>query len=352
VDQVEHLTTFKGTLRELVLSGNPLNQTFTAAPGAAPAHPQQLDYQLYQQYIASLFPGLLMLDGQRLQGLIEFDLPPALAPGGATQLPPLKASFFDSEANQNVSLQLVKQYLQLYDSDRQDIKLAAVYHEKAVFSLTYQPDVRHSQPKYTEQNRNIVLLSSSGTKARAAQELALLRQGPLKILSTLANLPTSNHDIDSIVADVCHVPSADPKMGLLHISMRGQFLEAGSILRCYHRTFLCVAPSADAQAKGWPVQILHDTLYVGTTKSVPSASAAPQRSQAEVMAAAAALTPPTMNGVQLTDSDRLAVAAVCQATGVDGPGAMQLLMQCQGNVDQALEIFRAQRANAGGRPSI
>jgi hypothetical protein len=318
VEQVEHLVALKDTLRELVLSGNPFNQTFTASPGVPLAHPQQLDYQLYQQYIASLFPALVILDGQRLAGLIEFDLPQALAPGDQTKLPPVEtsSSFFDSESNQNVSLQPVKQYLQLYDSDRQNTKLAAVYHEKALFSLTYQPDARHSQPKYTEQNRNIVLLSSAGTKARATQELALLRQGPLKILAALADLPTSAHDIDSIVADVCHVPSANPNMDLLRISMLGQFLEAGSIMRCYHRTFLCVAPSADAQAKGWPVQILHDTLYVGTTKPIPIAAPV-ERNPQDIMAAAtaadaaaAALTPPAMNGLQLSDSDRLAMAAV------------------------------------------
>jgi hypothetical protein len=229
VEQLEHLAGFKQLLRELLLTGNPFCQVFTSAPGAPPQVQGQLDYTVYQQYVSSVFPQLRMLDSQPMRPLIEFDLPAALSSTAPTQLPPLQGSFFDSEAHKGMCLALVGRYFNLYDHQRSNADLVSVYAEKASFTLAYQPDPRHANKTYTELNRNIVVLGP--TKTRGPKEMDLLKVGPVKIISALNQLPTSKHDIDGFVADVCKVPSQDPAIaqvgGLLHISIRGQFQESG-----------------------------------------------------------------------------------------------------------------------------
>ena len=227
VDQLEHLSGYRDKLRELILTSNPLCQSFTSAPGAAPQSATQLDYSVYQQYLSSVFPALQRLDGQPLQSLIDFDLPLALSSNAPTQLPQLKDSFFDSEQHKAMCYAFVTRYFQLYDHDRQDRVLLSVYSDNALFSLTYQPDPRHSHVKYSESNRNILILG--GPKARLVAEQNLLKVGPVAIVSALHALPASKHDRDSFVADVCQIPSANPQLGsLLHVTIRGHFVESGT----------------------------------------------------------------------------------------------------------------------------
>lgn len=359
VEQLEHLSGFKTLLRELLLTGNPLCQLFTPAPGAPPQMQGQLDYTVYQQYLSSLFPQLRMLDSQPMRPLIEFDLPAALSSTGPTQLPPLLDSFFDSDAHKAMCLALVGRYFTLYDRERTNADLVAVYAEKASFSLAYTPDSRHANKEYTALNRNFVVMGPA--KTRGPRELSLLKVGPVAILTELNRLPSSKHDIDGFVADVLKVPTQDAAIaqagGLLHITIRGQFQESESMIRCFHRVFLCTPPTADARSKNWPVSILHDSLYIGAAKQSKHAARAATRE--EVMAAAAALTSPSKRpdvviaGVKLNEHDQSLVEGLVRATGVDPETATKLLMECKGNVEQAMDFIRQQQAAAaGGRPSI
>lgn len=229
MDQLEHLSQFRDKLRELVLTSNPLCMAFTTAPGAAPQNPAQLDYAVYQQYVSSIFPALRLLDGQPMNPLIDFDLPVALSDSAPTELPPLKESFFDSPQHQKMCFAFVSRYFELFDRDRQDRELISVYADQAVFSLQYQPEPKHSNIKYTDMNRNISTLG--GAKLRTAQEISLLKQGPVAIVSALHSLPPSKHDRDSFVADVVKVPSSSAELnaagGILHITIRGHFHETG-----------------------------------------------------------------------------------------------------------------------------
>jgi len=127
-------------------------------------------------------------------------------------------------------------------------------------------------------------------------------------------------------------------------------------LRCFHRTFLCTPPAAEARAKNWPVSILHDTLYIGAAKINPAsaaATAAAASSAAAASAAALTLSPPPQplqstgagSHPPLTAQDQLLVQNLSQATGIDTNLATQLLLACHGNMEKAAEQVTIMRAN-------
>ena len=133
-------------------------------------------------------------------------------------------------------------------------------------------------------------------------------------------------------------------------------IPADTILRCFHRTFLCTPPAAEARAKNWPVSILHDTLYIGAAKINPAsaaATAAAASSAAAASAAALTLSPPPQplqstgagSHPPLTAQDQLLVQNLSQATGIDTNLATQLLLACHGNMEKAAEQVTIMRAN-------
>lgn len=127
------------------------------------------------------------------------------------------------------------------------------------------------------------------------------------------------------------------------------------MLRCFHRTFVCTGPTADAQSKNWPVSILHDCLYIGAGKvntaatSTPAATTTPSQPAGQMQALGAASSAPAAAAASslppLTAQDQQMVAALCQHTGIDAATATQLLVQCQGDMNKAAEqvaIMRSQ----------
>lgn len=230
IDQLEHLSSYRDKLRELLITNNPFFIAFTSSPGAPPQSPQQLDYSVYQQYVSSIFPALKLLDGAPVLSLIEFDLPASLSTAAQTALPPVKESFFDSPTHEKMCYGFVSQYFRLYDGNRSSRDLISVYDDHAIFSLSYQPEPKFPNSKYTEQNRNIASLGSS-SKLRGTNEVTLLKTSPIAIVNALNNLPTSKHDVNSFVADVVKIPTQNQQFnaagGLLNITVRGQFLEGG-----------------------------------------------------------------------------------------------------------------------------
>ena len=324
VEQLESLSGYRDKLRELILTQNPLSVQFTAAPGAPAQSPAQLDYSVYQQYVSSIFPVLQRLDGHPLNALIEFDLPPSLSASAPTSLPQPKDSFFDTDLHQKMVFAFVQQFFALYDGDRGNRSLLSVYHDHASFSMQYQPEPKFSHIKYTELNRNIALLAGAGPKARLLAEQKLLKQGPVPIVAAICELPASKHDVASFVADVCKVPSQGQIGSLLHVNIKGSFIETDSVVRHFHRTFLLSPPTPDAQRNGWPVCILHDTLYVGATHKFAAAA-----SNTLVMS-------PVAN-VALSPEDHMMIQRLCQMTAIDQATAMQMLLACQGNFDQAVQ---------------
>ena len=222
VDQFEHLSAYRDHLRELLATNNPFFIAFTPAPGAPPQSPSQLDYSIYQQYISSIFPSLKLLDAVPIQSFVDFDLPSSLLTTSQTSLPEAKGSCFDSEDSQKRGEAFVKLYFSLYDTNRQSRDLISVYGDNAIFSLSYQPEPKFPNSKYTEQNRNIASLGSA--KVRAASEVSLLKTSPVAIVNTLVNLPNSKHDPNTFIADVVKMSN-----GLLNITVKGEFVEGETI---------------------------------------------------------------------------------------------------------------------------
>ena len=330
IEQLELLAPYRDQLNELILTGNP----FAPAAGST-------DALLYSHHVSSLFPNLKLLDGQPPTPLIAFDLPPMIS---TSALPPVQGSYFDKAENAEVVRQFVEKFFGTLDgspTDRQ--KLMYVYGETAMFSLTLptldsQQAVTLIAQGYQALNRNSLQKSGAGGVAvgavqRAATVSSLLKQGPVNIVHALVSLPQSQHHVDGFIADVMLMPSS----GLLMVTIRGTLLEMdSSTLRAFHRVFLLSAPSADVRSKGWPVQIAHDQLFLGAsrTQSVQQLSG----SQSLSPLPAPSLSPsPQPGGVDVQS----VVLQLSMRTGVDQATAMQVLQQSNGNVEQAFATIQA-----------
>ncbi len=228
--QLAYLSAYKNNLIELLLTNNIFFATFASVSSSSSVVPcveGQVDYAAYPQFVSALFPQLQFLDGQPVQGLIEFDLPENCASAATKTLPPFKDSYFDSFDNGKMFTCFVQKYFEMYDRDQQSLDFVSVYMEHAVFSLSYTPDNRVSiGPSYSAVNRDISGLGSA--QARKDNELQLLRKGPVSILSTFQQLPKRKHDINSFVVDVFRIPTNLEPQGMLNITIRGQFLETGT----------------------------------------------------------------------------------------------------------------------------
>ncbi|KAI1295682.1 Nuclear RNA export factor 1 [Halotydeus destructor] len=145
--------------------------------------------------------------------------------------------------------EFLDQFYKIYDADRQ--QLLTAYHENAVFSLSiFRQDSKHKYPpEFMRANRN--LLRQGSTRDN------LLKQGKGNVVRFLAELPSSDHWVDSFKVDIPFQLDT-----LVMIVVNGIFLEAGKKgpqqTRTFTRTFTITA-------EGTGFVIVNDQLLIGNS---------------------------------------------------------------------------------------
>ncbi len=329
LEQLDHLLGFRDSMRELILKGNPVVQSFSTEP------------LLYHHLISALFPNLQILDGDLLRPIIEFDLPPMKS---LSALPAPQGSFFESDSALSISKAFIEKYFEIYDNKNERQKLVSVYHENAQFSLSAASDVKFAllPAEYSNINRNILAL---GTRNRSSASAALLRTGPVLIAASLAGLPSSRHDVAAFTADVFFPPLSQGSPNLLFINLRGSFLETdSSTIRSFHRVFLCGPPTADSTSKGWAVSVVNDELFIGAGKSFqnvpPTLGLGQSQSLSPLPPLNLPLGPLNLPLPHLGHAEQQLVQTLMQTAGIDQTTAVQALMQAGGNLDQAVKLVQ------------
>lgn len=186
---------------ELILEGNPFCERFKEK----------------QQYISSVrkcFPKVLKLDKQLLPAPITFEVESAV-------LPDSKGSFFENPAIQNQICIFLQQYFNFYDSDSNRSNLMGAYHDKAIFSLTanynkYSSNKQASLNEYFSLSRNL----KEGQRQNNMDKVMVGRES---IISLLMKLPSSQHDMKSLLVDTKYICPT-----MLLISINGVFKERKS----------------------------------------------------------------------------------------------------------------------------
>ena len=312
VEQLEQLSGYKHQLVELIVAHNPIKDP------------------LYRHLITHYFPSLTLLDGAPVHQLLHFDLPPLRS---ASELPPIKASFFDSESTRDVCNRFVTMYFPLLDQTKgggggRDSLLSAVYAEFAQFSLTVMSnDAKWSgvvPAEYLDINRGLF----------ARKGLGKCQVGSVDIVFTLKKLPPMQHDTASFTADCVIIPAAHTNGSAILLTLKGQLLEtATNTARSFHRVFILAPPTAESSAKGWPVTIVNEQLFIGGGRSarpLQSTSPPPNDAMAMNMSAIAAATVANVNPL---------IGALVQRTGASPEVALMALQQYNFNADAAYALL-------------
>ncbi|KAK9324166.1 hypothetical protein V1517DRAFT_272403 [Lipomyces orientalis] len=178
-------------MRELVLTGNPIT-----------------GLNNYRAEILRRFPSLKMLDGEIIEGINvpEFKIrgsSPAVNSFAANikKLPvSTKAGFFETTEIQNIVMDFLGKFFQVYDTDRS--QLMPLYDNLSLFSLSLNTGVprdlsaRDNQgiqnwSSYIPISRNLTRVTTSNTRQN---RLAL---GQDQILQLLRKIPPSKHDLSA-----------------------------------------------------------------------------------------------------------------------------------------------------------
>lgn len=217
------------------------------------------DTTVYHYIIQSIFTSLSTLDGQSIQHIIQFDVPPV-----SNTLPPIQSSYFINEKTQSMVGEFVHKYFSIYDSSQNDRqKLHHAYHENAIFTLSCNANDNTIVNEYSTRSHNILTNKSSAQS---------INRGHIAIVYTLSQLPHTQHDINNFIADVYSISILNHS---IVCTLKGQYLENNTELRQFHRIFILCAPTNESLSKQWNVSILHDMLYIGSSKSFQPQQPAP-----------------------------------------------------------------------------
>lgn len=239
-------------LREIVFKGNPVC-----------SNPE------YQSIVRSQFPTLKYLDREENQPIIQFNIPSYIT---TSDLPEVKDNFFDSPSTQQLVLQFLKRYFEMYDAKRAELLYA--YHDNSIFSLTISESPASalggrssSLGAYIPKSRNLLRVSDTGKRD------SLLQKGRISVMHMLTQLPGTKHALNSFKIDALIVNWGTSQLLTVHV--HGQFWELESNTnRSFDRIFL-LAPSTSgtrSHSEGWPAVILNDQLNV---RNCTAASTAP-----------------------------------------------------------------------------
>ncbi|XP_061162409.1 nuclear RNA export factor 1-like [Saccostrea echinata] len=233
VDELRKIQDWK--LEHLILEGNDLCDKFK-------------DQTSYISAIRKKFPKVLTLDGHTLPPPIVFDLETS------SELPEVKGSFFINDEIQSSTVNFLKAFFTIYDSDNRQ-PLMEAYHDEALFSLSAakNPNIEYSQPNinnYLQESRNFTKMSKDSQARRR-----LLKRGKINVVAQLCDLPSTTHDYNSFIVDVDHSSAS-----LRSFVVEGVFKETESKsdrppIRAFSRRFVTVPQGAG-------MNIINDMLTI------------------------------------------------------------------------------------------
>jgi len=239
--ELDHLS--KIALREIVLKENPIANDVS-----------------YQGEVTRRFPQLAFLDSQPPKPVIQFSIPSYSKSNSEL---PIKGSFFDSTERRDITLEFLKKFISLYDTNRD--ALLDVYTENSIFSacchfssIKKEPNTRNSLTGYMPYSRNLVHVTAPDKR------LSLANVGHINIIHTLKQLPQTKHSPDLVIDSfLLRVQGRET----LLVSFHGSFWEnPDGVNRSYDRivTLAPAPPNSKARTAGWQVVIINDQLSVTT----------------------------------------------------------------------------------------
>ncbi|KAL7302375.1 hypothetical protein TKK_0005034 [Trichogramma kaykai] len=201
-------------LEELRLEGNPLCNKYLK--------------EEYESEVRKLFPKLLKLDGVQLPPPILFDVDDQ-----KLKYPPTNQVFVVNEQAKEIAKQFLELYFKVFDSGNRSPLLDA-YHENALYSMTSNISQGPNYKQYITESRSLNRVSDL-TKRRK-----LLKTGKISVLSSICELPPTEHDLNSFTMDVSFVTEA-----MMIITVTGLYKEligkiSKDIIRFFNRTWIIV----------------------------------------------------------------------------------------------------------------
>eukprot|EP00124_Ichthyophonus_hoferi_P002793 Ihof_evm4s207 gene=Ihof_evmTU4s207 len=313
VREIDHLASMKGSVMELILTGNPITS-----------------HETYQSEVRKRFPKLMMLDMVALPPPVNFMLP-------ETTMPPSQRFLLNvPETVQQQIFSFLESYYNLYDSTpvgRAD--LINAYGSNATFSLSVMD--RGSNKSYSRHgfytfNRNLKRVDN------IAKRSDLLYTSPVDIISVLKQLPATQHDLQQLGVDMWTLIN-----NVFSVRLSGPFIEMTPTQpknkdRCFHRTFVL---QFDANGGA---QIINDVLailpidYNAPPPPGPTATPAAVQSTAPPASTPVAGAP---QGIGLTPEMQEKIRTVIQATRLTDQMANDLLVSANWDLNEAAVKFEA-----------
>ncbi|CAB0041285.1 unnamed protein product [Trichogramma brassicae] len=203
-------------LEELRLEGNPLCSKYNSN-------------EEYVSEVRKIFPKLLKLDEKPLPAPILFDVDDQKLKYPTNQVFVVN----DNEQAKEIAKQFLELYFKVFDSGNRSPLLDA-YHENALYSMTSNISQGPNYKQYITESRSLNRVSDL-TKRRK-----LLKTGKISVLSSICELPPTEHDLNSFTMDVSFVTEA-----MMIITVTGLYKEligkiSKDIIRFFNRTWIIV----------------------------------------------------------------------------------------------------------------
>ncbi|CAL8082644.1 unnamed protein product [Calicophoron daubneyi] len=393
------------TIERIDLSANPLNGIQSLAglrgiPGLTEldisetpvaSRFQENDRSLAAKLVKVL-PGIKRLNGEDLPQTVQFAIEQSgqANSSGSVRLPLPEATlgYFPSDDVKLPLLTFLKEYFTHYDSKNRGENLLQHYTSASQLVISVAPDNRLSNVHQNPVSSRYEISSEDGTKTKFClttsrfvsvhfqQSRNLLRcrddtrrremvaKGSLAIASLLAELPSSEHVLESLTVDVAfHSPTQ------MLFTMTGVFYEVATssetqssgnnssasksvrkILRCFSRTMILVAPGGHIVQDDFIIANPSPSLckkYVveAATKAQSSGASRPPAPNLGTSGAPQAI----QTGVVDAVTQNAMVIAFRERTGMNEAFARQCLMEYAWNMDSAAQAFQALHA-AGKLP--
>lgn len=377
-------------LRELMLTGNPMQENAAAA----------MNEEGYRAEVLAHFPTLVLLDRVSVSqketagaqvllsiGKAKGAEQSTLGPETPTRNFPLqnKAGFSD-EAASGIVLNFLHKYFTLFDTARESQELRAVYASNATWSLclnhrvppravsagfVHSPDLPRQRDLNWHGYKSITNHDVMSLGTRPAWKGFPI--GANAIVATLAKLPKTSHpltDASKFVVDswilsnravsatvgVAGPTPPERPDAVLFINVKGEYAEGPSMgYRSFDRTFI-VAPSrpeSTAAKAGWPCVILSEQLtvrhYAGAagwkadslpTDAQPHQSAIAPSGSASDNHGLAPIAPSDQNAPPGISPEQHSLALqFSEETGLTYPFALQCLQENGWQPQAAMSVF-------------
>ena len=267
-------------LIELELAGNPIT---------AKISPEDYHWEVMRR-----FPELLVLDGMDTMPTIKFALPEAiLASTRGSAGIPSQGSFAHDGVPLEMTQEFLTKFFEIYDSENRNALLDAYHKDASCFSLTAEPSGNGSGSSGKGRNKRKKRRSQKGRKgdhdddesgagadptledylpfsrnllevSNTNERMKRVQCGNLDIISTLAGLRRTTHDLSTIVVDQVLVPLSGSQ-SLVIVSLHGLVMEVESqVIRSFDRvlTLQPAEPESLAMREGWNLIVINDRLHL------------------------------------------------------------------------------------------